>query len=60
MRSSASAKARCVYETVFLPSVGQVLAIVGAAGIVLTGGRGKEGNVFKKLIGGLGLSLIHI
>lgn len=39
---------------IFLPSVGQVLAIVGAAGIVLTGGRGKEGNVFKKLIGGLG------
>ncbi len=39
---------------IFLPSVGQVLAIAGAAGIVLTGGRGKEGNLFKKLIGGLG------
>lgn len=36
------------------PNVGGVLAIVGAVGILLTAGRAKQGNIFSKLVSGLG------
>ncbi|MBR2570556.1 MAG: V-type ATP synthase subunit I [Clostridia bacterium] len=35
-------------------TVGKVLAIAGAVGILLTAGRAKEGNFLKKIVGGLG------
>lgn len=37
-----------------MPGVGGPLAIVGAVGILLTAGRAKQGNIFSKLISGLG------
>ncbi|MDO4547125.1 MAG: V-type ATP synthase subunit I [Clostridia bacterium] len=33
-------------------TAGQIVAIIGAAGIIATGGRGKNGNIISKIVGG--------